>query len=35
MENRLMVAMGEGEGLGCPGRWGLVVHTIAFRVDKQ
>ena len=35
LENRLMVAQGEGEGVGWTGSLGLIDQTIAFRVDKQ
>jgi len=35
MENRLVLAKGEGEGVGLPGSLGLVVQTIAFGIDKQ
>ena len=35
MENRLVVANGEGEGLGWIGNLGLTMQTIAFRMDKQ
>ena len=33
LENRLVVAKGEGEGVGGPGNLGLI--TIAFGLDKQ
>ena len=35
MENRLVAANGEGEGLGWIGNLGLTMQTIAFRMDKQ
>ena len=36
VENRLVVAKGEGEGVGWTGNLGLVImQTIAFRMDKQ
>ena len=34
LENRLVVASGEGEGVGWTGNLGLT-DTIAFGVDKQ
>ena len=35
LENRLVVAKGDGEGVGWTGSLGLKVQTIAFSVDKQ
>ena len=36
VESRLVVAKGEGEGVGWTGNLGLVyMQTIAFGVDKQ
>ena len=35
MENRLVVAEGEWEGVGCVKNWGLMMQTIAFGMDKQ
>ena len=34
MENRLVVAKGEGEAVGWAGSLGLVMQTIIFRKDK-
>ena len=35
MENRLVVAKGEGEEVGGTGSLGLVDETVLFRLDKQ
>ena len=35
LENWLLIAKGEGEGVGWTGSLGLIVQTIAFGVDKQ
>ena len=35
LENRLMAAKGEGEGVGWIGNLGLIVQTIALGMDKQ
>ena len=35
VENRLVVAKREGEGVGWTGSLGLVMQTVGFEVDKQ
>jgi len=35
LENRLVVAKGEGEGAGWMGNLGLAMQTLAFGMDKQ
>ena len=35
MENRLVVAKGEEEGVGGTGSWRLVDANYTFRMDKQ
>ena len=35
MENRLVVAKGEGEGLGWSGSLGLIDADIVFGMDRQ
>ena len=35
LENRLVVAKGEGEGVGWAGSLGLIDATLAIGVDKQ
>ena len=35
LENRLVVAKGEREGVGFIGSLGLIMQTIAFGMDKQ
>ena len=35
IENRLVVAKGEGEGEGWMGVWGLQMQTTPFRMDEQ
>ena len=35
LENRLVVAKGEGDGMGWPRKLGLIEQTIAFGMDKQ
>ena len=35
LENRLVVAKREGEGVGWAGNLGLILQAIAFEIDKQ